>query len=82
VPAGFFDPAVGPVFAKNLRPRRSFLRAGLLCQLDLAAATPDHGPGTAFAVRDDEVNAMKESLLAAIGIWLVFVLVFTSLVGA
>jgi len=25
---------------------------------------------------------MKESLLAAIGIWLVFVLVFTSLVGA
>jgi hypothetical protein len=28
------------------------------------------------------MNAMKESLLAAIGIWLAFVLVFTSLVGA
>jgi hypothetical protein len=31
---------------------------------------------------DDGMNAMKESLLAAIGIWLAFVLVFTSLVGA
>ena len=40
------------------------------------------GPDGYRRQSDDGVKAMKESLLAAIGIWLVFVLVFTSLVGA
>ena len=42
-----------------------------------------HGPDPAIAAsRLTTGNAMKESLLAAIGMWLVFVLVFVSLVGA